>query len=669
MNPSTPTSDWPFGEYSLAAVMFTDVAGFSLRAGEDEREALAMLQRDFALMGPVIAGYQGHLLKTLGDGQLVCFQSAANAVNCAIAIQIALGEAAAGLSDREILRHRIGIHLGDVFVSESDVNGNGVNIASRLQGRAEPGGICISQTVYDVVRHLRTIRVNYLGPQELKNIREAVPIYHVFPESSAATVAPPVPSREPEPGIALTTSVRCVPRSVRKSAADAFRIAVVGDFGGRASRGLLDSWAGRAVEVVDPDTIGKLLSRVELRIPGLEQPDAPHVLRFRALEDFHPDRFARHCGPLWHLADLRKRIERADPAAEAEAEAMFRLLPEAPPAGRDGKSETGREVDAIVRGFFGSGGGQSRGRAEELLEMVDGEMTRRLRAILGHPDFKRLEAGWTALAELADRFADDDDVGICFCDVSRDEFMADLLSEDDPGAGLRSLLDRNPWAMVICDHAFAPVPEDIAALEAAAAVCCAAGVPMVAAADPRFTGCEAFRGQPDPADWQPALPNNCRDRWEALRSSDAARYLALAAPRHLLRTPYGKGNDPIGLFPFDELPATGWHEFLLWGNPAFLIGRVLAEAYLSEGWALRADRSSVVDERPLHRVVSGGDGDVTPFAEAWLSERAVGAMLEKGVIPLVSDRSRDLIRIPAIQSVSRPARALAGPWQERQASF
>ena len=665
MNPSNQPSDWPFGEYSLAAVMFTDVVGFSLRAGEDEREALSMLQRDFALMGPVIARYQGHLLKTLGDGQLVCFQSAANAVNCAIAIQHALREEAIDRPDREILLHRIGIHLGDVFVSESDVNGNGVNIASRLQGRAEPGGICISQTVYDVVRHLRTIRVNYLGPQELKNIREAVPIYHVFAEGVAATAVPQVAGRSPETGIALTTSVRCAAKSARKTAADAFRIAVVGDFGGRASRGLLEPWSGRAVAEVDPDTIGKLLSRVELRIPGLEQPDAPQLLKFRALEDFHPDRFARHCGPLWHLADLRKRIERADPAAEAEAEAMFRLLPEAPAAGRGGKSETGREVDAIVRGFFGSGGGQSRDRAEELLEKVDGEMTRQLRAILSHPDFKRLEAGWTALSELSDRFADDDDVSIYCCDVSRGEFMADLLSESDPGAGLRALLDDGPWAMVICDHAFAPVPEDIAALEVAASVCCAAGTPMVAAADPRFVGCESFRGQPDPADWQPNLPTNCRDRWEALRLSDAARFLALTAPRHLLRTPYGKGNDPIGLFPFDELPATGWHEFLLWGNPAFLIGRVLAEAYLSEGWALRADRGAVVDERPLHRDVSGGGDDVTPFAEAWLSERAVVAMLDKGIIPLVSDRSRDLIRIPAIQSVSRPPRALAGPWPER----
>ena len=91
---------------------------------------------------------------------------------------------------------------------------------------------------------------------------------------------------------------------------------------------------------------------------------------------------------------------------------------------------------------------------------------------------------------------------------------------------------------------------------------------MVAAADPRFVGCESFRGQPDPADWQPNLPTNCRDRWEALRLSDAACFLALAAPRHLLRTPYGKGNDPIELCPFDELPATGGHEFLLWGNPA-----------------------------------------------------------------------------------------------------
>jgi type VI secretion system protein ImpC len=660
---------WPFGEYSLAAVVFTDVVGFSLRAGEDERRALSCLQRDFRLMMPLVERYHGHLIKTLGDGQLLCFQSATNAVVYAISVQLALMDAAADLPPDEVLQHRIGIHLGDVFLSGDDVNGNGVNIASRLQGKAEPGGICISQPVYDVVRHLQTIRVNYLGPQDLKNIRDAVPIYQILLDAArddGRADAPP-PERPagcaPKSGLAASVALRTNPgKAMRRPVDEPFRIVVVGDFTGRASRGLRESWAGRPVEVVDLDTFGRRLARVELQLPELDRPEECLTLRFKSLEDFHPDRFVRQSDHLRHLVDLRRRMERADPAAEAELEAMFRLLPEDSGTHQGGNvTAIAGEVDTIIRGLFGGGGGSS-SRGEELLERLDGELVRQLRAILAHPDFKRLEAAWTSLSELVDRFGDEDEVRLHLCDVSKEEFMADLCSETTPGAALQRLLEKESWALVIGHFTFAATPREIAVLEVAAGICANAGTPLVAAADSSLAGCDAFRGQPDPDDWQPAVAADCRERWQALRGSPAARYLALAAPRYLLRLPYGKGNDPIGLFPFDELPLVGWHEFLLWGNPALLVGRVLAEAFLAEGWTLRTTRSAAVDERPLHRREEDGKSEVTPFAEAWLTERAAAAMLGRGIIPLISDRSRDHIRIPFLQSVAMPPQPLAGPW-------
>ncbi len=661
---------WPFGEYSLAAVVFTDVVGFSLRAGEDERLALACLQRDFRLMLAMVERFQGHLIKTLGDGQLLCFQSATNAVGCAVSIQLALMDAAADLPSAEVLQHRIGIHLGDVFVSGDDVNGNGVNIASRLQGKAEPGGICISQPVYDVVRHLRTIRVNYLGPQDLKNIRDAVPIYQILLDAARDRQhgAEPTPERPagvaPKSGPSASVAIRTNPgRALRRPVDEPFRIVVVGDFTGRASRGVLEPWPGRPVESVDLDTFEKRLARVELRIPELDQPEEYLSLRFKSLEDFHPDRFVRQSERLRQLVDLRRRMERADPAAEVELETMFRLLPTDSGTHQDGNvTKIGREVDTIIRGLFGSGGGGSSGRGEELLDLLDGELARQLRAILGHADFKRLEAAWTSLSELVDRFGDEDEIRLHLCDVSKEEFMADLCSETAPGAALQSLLDRGPWGLVIGNFSFASTLREVAALEVAAEICAGAGTPLVAAADPSLGGCEAFRGQPDPDDWHPAFAADCRDRWQALRSSPGARYLALAAPRYLLRLPYSKGNDPIELFPFDELPPAGWHEYLLWGNPAYLVGRVLAEAFLTDGWTLRTARSAVVDERPLHRREEEGKTEVTPFAEAWLTERTAAAMLDRGIIPLISDRSRDHIRIPVLQSVAAPPQPLAGPW-------
>ncbi len=168
------------GQRSLAAIVFTDVVNFSAKVGQDEERTLALVRRDIRLMTEICARHEGQVLKTMGDGLLLYFISAVQAVGCAQDIQLALAEVAKSLPTEDILIHRIGIHLGDVFVSSTDVMGDGVNVASRLQGEAEPGGICLSQTVYDVVKNKLSLQATYLGPRELKNIRDAVPVYQIL---------------------------------------------------------------------------------------------------------------------------------------------------------------------------------------------------------------------------------------------------------------------------------------------------------------------------------------------------------------------------------------------------------------------------------------------------------------------------------------------------------
>ncbi|WP_242025261.1 adenylate/guanylate cyclase domain-containing protein, partial [Leptolyngbya sp. FACHB-36] len=146
----------------------------------DENQTLRLIHRDLKLMKRLCEQFEGRVLKSTGDGLLMHFISAVKAVECAIAIQTSLAAAAEGLTSNDVLKHRIGIHLADIFITETDVMGNGVNIAARLQAAADPGGICVSQTVYDVVKAGLDIRTRYLGPQELKNIREVVPVYKIL---------------------------------------------------------------------------------------------------------------------------------------------------------------------------------------------------------------------------------------------------------------------------------------------------------------------------------------------------------------------------------------------------------------------------------------------------------------------------------------------------------
>ena len=165
---------------TLAAIVFTDVVSFSARVQEDEERTLQLVARDMDLFRSLCEQSEGRVLKGTGDGLLVYFDSAVQAVGFAMHAQEAIRVSALGLNKEDVLEHRIGIHLGDVFVSHDDVMGDGVNIAARLQAEAPAGGICISQTVYDVVKNRLDLRITPLGPRELKNIQEAMPVYQIL---------------------------------------------------------------------------------------------------------------------------------------------------------------------------------------------------------------------------------------------------------------------------------------------------------------------------------------------------------------------------------------------------------------------------------------------------------------------------------------------------------
>lgn len=176
----------------LSAIVFTDGVAFSARMAEDEENTLRLIHRDLNLMRKVCDSFEGRVLKSTGDGLLMSFNSALKAIECAIEIQRLLSDNAVTLPPNQVLAHRIGIHLGDVFISQGDVMGNGVNIAARLQAEAQPWGICISQTVYDVIWRELPLEASYLGLRHLKNIPEPIPVYEITPVAPEMLAMMPV---------------------------------------------------------------------------------------------------------------------------------------------------------------------------------------------------------------------------------------------------------------------------------------------------------------------------------------------------------------------------------------------------------------------------------------------------------------------------------------------
>jgi adenylate cyclase len=147
----------------LAAILAADVVGYSRLMEQDETGTLAALKaRRKAVLEPLVAKHQGRIFKVAGDGVLVEFGSAVNAVQCAIELQQGMAAASGDLPEGRRIVLRIGVNLGDVMVESSDLYGDGVNIAARLEGIAEPGGVLVSGTAYDYVKNSRTRSVRAL---------------------------------------------------------------------------------------------------------------------------------------------------------------------------------------------------------------------------------------------------------------------------------------------------------------------------------------------------------------------------------------------------------------------------------------------------------------------------------------------------------------------------
>jgi adenylate cyclase len=189
------------GERRLGAIMFTDVVGFTSMSARDEARALDLLEKYRSMLESVFPKYGGRVVKTMGDGFLVEFASAVEAVNCAVAVQKGMKEFNALLPEGEKVMVRVGIHVGDVVHSGSDVLGDAVNVASRVQPLAEGGGICVTRQVADQVEGKVKWQLVSIGIKELRNVPNPVEIFAVGVEGAEPAVAAAQP--HPERRIAI----------------------------------------------------------------------------------------------------------------------------------------------------------------------------------------------------------------------------------------------------------------------------------------------------------------------------------------------------------------------------------------------------------------------------------------------------------------------------------
>ncbi len=483
-----------------------------------------------------------------------------------------------------------------------------------------------------------------------------------------------------------------------------FRILVLGDFRGRGERGLAKGEPGTIGEPVriDRDNFEEVMARLGVGVGLTAGGDGLTrvALTFAEIDDFHPDQIYARAEVFRALR--RTRTQLSDPATFAEAAAALVGGPGAearnvgpavgaPPAAP--QPAPADLFDQIVRSTArseGAGGRSGDGwdaflakitaphrvaRAEprqaELVASVDSATGDLMRAILHDPEFQALEAAWRGLLFLSRRLETGPQLELFLAHVTRSELADDLRGERDlrATATYKSLIEPSvgmsggqPWGVIVGNMTFGPDPGDTALLGRTAGLARLAGAPFLAAADPRILGCTSLAATPDSDDWRVPPDGASRDAWQALRAHGDAAYLGLALPRFLLRLPYTRGDYAIDSFDFEELCGDPGHEAYLWGNPAFALAEILGQAFSHEGWGMRPGDDTTVDDLPLHTHTVKGVTEVVPCGEAWLSDRAADVVLDRGLMPFLTKKGRDVIRLVQFQSIAEPPCALAGRW-------
>jgi type VI secretion system protein ImpC len=437
-----------------------------------------------------------------------------------------------------------------------------------------------------------------------------------------------------------------------------FRIALVGNFSGRR--------APSAPILVDPDNFEEVMERLDVTV---ELPAG--VVRFRELDDFHPDHLYRQLALFQSLEDARQEIEHAPSLGPSQP-----ARPERPPVASSGslldqiaeasepepvsaRDESAWD-DAIRKIVAPHAIPAPDPRRQELIAQTDRAAAEQMRAVLHWPAFQSLEAAWRSLFLLFRQVETGVDLKVYLIDLAQ----ADLFEDQTRLARLVADLPagEDPWSLIVGLYTFSPRERDCRVLASLASMARKAGAPFLSAIDARLFGCESISETPDPDDWKQPLNENDRSAWQQLRLAPDADWLGLALPRLLLRLPYGKRTSPIESFEFEEMPKGPDHAAYLWGNPALACACLLGQAFNQDGLDLRPGTVSRLDGLPIH---TDPLREPTPQAEIWMTERLAAAMLDQGVMPLASIKHSDAAQLVRFQSIAgQPGepRALAGPW-------
>ncbi|MBL8363151.1 MAG: type VI secretion system contractile sheath large subunit [Rubrivivax sp.] len=459
------------------------------------------------------------------------------------------------------------------------------------------------------------------------------------------------------------------------------RIALLGDFGGGAGRGRLDTGAALAKRKplkVEFDTLEDAMRRLNLTLTlPLGADGAPVEVELADLDAFHPDQIYASVSLFSDLSSLRRRLNNTSTFAAASQEVLawagedvikasslarrsrsrgvaparggtlddFARLTGRPSTSDKADDSMGSLLQRVVGPFVKPAASPNK---DALVGAVDAGLSDAMRAVLQHGDFQTTEALWRGVDFLLRRVETSHQLQVHLFDVSAEEFAADLSAAADLSeCGLYKLLVETPsqdadggYTYIGGLYQFDATPPHAELLGRAAKVASHAGASMVTG-----IAIDAFADRREPP--HPLV----RDAFASLRGLPEASFLGLVGPRFLLRHPYGKKSDPISSFAFEEFSREAGLRGMLWGHPALLAISVLAQS----GGQL------TIDDLPFHHYVDDdGDTVALPCTDRMINANAASLLREAGINAVMAHKGEALVKLNGLEAINGDGLAVAG---------
>jgi predicted component of type VI protein secretion system len=426
------------------------------------------------------------------------------------------------------------------------------------------------------------------------------------------------------------------------------RLLLLGDFSGKP-KGERVPLAARPCLRVDLDNLDATIAKLA---PRVVTPEA--TVAITSLDDLHPDALFEKVELFRHLRDARARP--APQGADSPLSALLGGAPAQASAPRAGANDDDW-LNALLRRVVAPHVvPDTAASTTAYLSAVDSAIAEQMRQFLHAPAFQAIERNWRGVQWLIANLELDENLQLHLLDVTADELQADLDASPDGDVlktgAYAALVDRwrgqpgaQRWSAMIGLFGVAPSLRDLSLLGALGAIASHSACPFVAGADAALWK----SGEGGPA-------------WASLRSSQAARWIGLVAPRLLLRRPYGKRQEPVNAFAFEELAATPTHEQYLWAPGALAFALLLGRSYrLSEGWSFSLGDEREIDDLPsCTRLDAHGEPELVPCAEAFLPDQESERLMAAGLMPLLSHRHRNAVLLARFQSIASPSASLMG---------